>query len=243
MQALSFNITILVIGKCRFSVIHKIESKICNTVVLLLNAAYATITYSEGVFVQDTWLSPDWVNCTSPHLDLIAAIKQKSHHAGGKRGMLRTEATASFSSILKPGRVGLYQLLEKPPVWESLSSANGRQTPRRVVEIAWKRLKRDPDTVVSLAFHCSWQIQEGTLLMKTLTNHLMLMKTNNLILRCSWHKLWHDGTRKVPINRTIILKLKLSGIDLLQEKKCSNNCTCSGHKMHICVMNVTGGHD
>lgn len=64
--------------------------------------------------------------------------------------------------------LGLYQLLEKPPVWESLSSANGRQTPRRVVEIAWKRLKRDPDSVVSLAFHCGWQIQEGTLLMKTL---------------------------------------------------------------------------
>ena len=114
------------------------------------------------------------LNRSSPHLDLVVgSFFKHSHHAAGiRRWEIRNaweqkkKKTCSFippPSVLKTGRVGLYQLLEKPPLWESLSSANGRQTPQRAVEIAWKRLKRDPDSVVSLAFHCGWQIQEGDL--------------------------------------------------------------------------------
>lgn len=178
----------------------------------------------------------------------------------GNEECLGTKPAASFPSVLKTGGVGLCQLLEKPPVWESLSSANGRQTPRRAVEIAWKRLKRDPDSVVSLAFHCSWQIQEGTLLMKTLQKHWMLMKTNNLIPRCSWHRLWHDGRRKMLINRPIILKLcyivfyqEQTAILIIANapqtylKSCHilrNNRVWSeqaASKMPFCIMNVMGG--
>ena len=137
---------------------------------------------------------------------------EQSHHAVA---MCRWERRNAWEQNLQPHSPpftalvgsGPYQLLEKPPVWESLSSANGRQTPRRAVEIAWKRLKRDPDSVVSLAFHCSWQIQEGTLLMKTLQKHWMLMKTNNLIPRYSWHRLWHYGRGRCPSMEPLYFKL------------------------------------
>lgn len=114
---------------------------------------------------------------------------------------------------------------KKPHCGKVSPPANRRQTPQRVVEIAWKRLKRDPNSVVSLAFHCGWQIQDGTLLMKTLKKHWMLMKTNNLIPRCSWHRLWHDGRRKVLVIRPT--KLNWAASLLARRKKSNYNLKCS----------------
>ena len=182
--------------------------------IIIIDCCFCVLLLALSVCCAKT---PDflWAEQIAPHLiwTSLLPVFEKSHHAVGicrwemRNAWEQKPAASSPSPFSRRCRVGLYQLLKKPPVWESLSSANGRQTPRRAVEIAWKRLKRDPDSVVSLAFHCSWQIQEGTLLMKTLKKHWMLMKTNNLILRCSWHRLWHDGTRKVLINRPMTLKL------------------------------------
>lgn len=136
--------------------------------------------------------------------------EKKSIHAGGMcrwamRNAWEQKPAASFSSVfLRLAGLDCTSCSRKPPLWESLSSANERQIPRRAVEIAWKRLKRDPHSVVSLAFHCSWQTQEGTLLMKTLKKNWMLMKTNNFIPRCSWHSLWQDGRRKMLLNSPLI---------------------------------------
>lgn len=102
-----------------------------------------------------------------------------------------------------------------PSVWESLSSPNGRQTPQRAVEIAWKWLRRDPVSVVSKTFHWSWQIHVRTMIMKTQKKHKMLMKTNSLILRCSWRRLWH-GTRKELVSRLSPLNYEKS---LVKKKK------------------------
>lgn len=102
----------------------------------------------------------------------------------GNKECLKGENKMRCSFILKTGSIGLHQLLMKPPLWENVSSANGRQIPRRMAEIAWKRLRRDLDSVVSLAFHCSWQTQEGISLMKTLDSN----EDKQLnIPGCSWH--------------------------------------------------------
>lgn len=102
----------------------------------------------------------------------------------GTKEYFEGEHKMRCSFTLKAGSAGLYQLLEKPPLWENFSSANGRQIPRRMAEIAWKRLRRDPDSVVSLAFQCSWQTQEGISLMKTLDCN----EDKQLnIPGCSWH--------------------------------------------------------
>lgn len=104
------------------------------------------------------------------------------------------KTAASFSFLVKTGRA-------VPAAWESptvgtLSLANGRQIPHRAAEMAWKRLKRDPFCVVSVAFYCSWQTQLWTVLMKTLKKHWMLMKPNNTVPWCSWHDIWLGGRLK-----------------------------------------------
>lgn len=189
--------------------------------LMLLNAARPRVctclpvsTTGSVCLCKDTW--QHCANCTSSHLELVASFSRTAitlwAYAGGKGGMPGNKNLQLHPppfSVLRTGSVGAVPAAQEktPLVWESLWSANGRQTPQRAVEIAWKRLKRDPDSVVSLAFHCSWQIQEGTLLMKTLKKHWMLMKTNNLVPRCSWHRLRHDGRRKVLVKREIISKL------------------------------------
>lgn len=139
--------------------------------------------------------TPDflWAKQIAPQLiwSSLLPVFEKSNHAVGicrweMRNAWEQKKTCSFipppfSRLAGSRCTSCLKKKKKNPVWESLSSANGRQTPQRAVEIAWKRLKRDPDSVVSLAFHCRWQIQEGTLLMKTLKKHKMLMKTNNLV--------------------------------------------------------------
>lgn len=99
--------------------------------------------------------------------------------------------------------LGCTQLFETPPVWESLSSANGRQTPRRAVEIAWKRLKRDPDSVVSLAFHCSWHTG-GDLAYGNTEETVDANEDKQPCPKVQLAQAWHDGRRKVLINRPII---------------------------------------
>lgn len=189
----------------------KLPLKIYNIDMFIIVTECCVSTGTECVFVQ-RHLTFSLAEHIVLHLfwTLLLPVFKRKHsccghvQVGNEECLGTKKPAASFSSVFKTGRVGLYQLLEKPPLWESLSSVNGRQIPRRAVEIAWKRLKRDPHSVVSLAFHCSWQTQEGTLLMKTLKKHWMLMKTNNFIPRCSWHGLRHDGRWKVPVNRPII---------------------------------------
>lgn len=128
------------------------------------------------MLLVQSWLPPV---ISGPHFFWPCVISQV-----GNKECLKGENKMRCSLILKTGSIGLHQLLMKPPLWENFSSANGRQIPRRMAEIAWKRLRRDPDSVVSLAFHCSWQTQEGISLMKTLDSN----EDKQLnIPGCSWH--------------------------------------------------------